>query len=162
MKTRCPCCGATTSLDALVAGDDARDALRALMGIGGDLARGAVVYAGMHRPGKSELSWERLAKILGELLEAMQAGEITRNGQRYPAPQAAWLWAFAEMRKRRDAGSLTLPLKGHGYLYEVLSRWEAQDATTTVMAPATAPVVSGGKPASKTLSGIAALEGLKR
>ena len=81
---------------------------------------------------------------------------------RYPAPQAAWLWAFAEMRKRRDAGSLTLPLKGHGYLYEVLSRWEAQDATTTVMAPATAPVVSGGKPASKTLSGIAALEGLKR
>ena len=92
----------------------------------------------------------------------MQAGEITRNGQRYPAPQAAWLWAFAEMRKRRDADSLTLPLKGHGYLYEVLSRWEAQDATTTVMAPATAPVVSGGKPASKTLSGIAALEGLKR
>ena len=162
MKTRCPCCGATMSLDALLAHDDARDVLRALVALGGELGKGAVLYAGMHRPGKSELSWGRLAKILGELLEAMQAGEITRNGQRYPAPQAAWLWAFAEMRKRRDAGSLTLPLNGHGYLYEVLSRWEAQDATTTVMAPATAPVVSGGKPASKTLSGIAALEGLKR
>ena len=162
MKTRCPCCGATTSLDALVANDEARDALLALMGIGGDLAKGAVIYAGMHRPSKSELSWGRLAKILGELLGAMQAGEIERNGQRYPAPQAAWLWAFAEMRKRRDEGSLQLPLKGHGYLYEVLTRWDGQGATTTVMPAASAPMMATGKAASKTLNGIAALEGLKR
>jgi hypothetical protein len=91
----------------------------------------------------------------------MQAGEIERNGQRYPAPQAAWLWAFAEMRKRRDAGSLQLPLKGHGYLYEVLTRWDGQGATT-VMPAASAPMMATGKAASKTLNGIAALEGLKR
>lgn len=56
MKTRCPCCGATMSLDALLAHDDARDALRALVALGGELGKGAVIYAGMHRPGKSELS----------------------------------------------------------------------------------------------------------
>ena len=161
MKTRCPCCGATMSLDALLAHDDARDALRALVALGGELGKGAVIYAGMHRPGKSELSWGRLGKILGELAEAM-AGEIERNGQRYPAPQAAWLWAFAEMRKRRDAGSLVLPLKGHGYLYEVLSRWDGQGATATVMPAAATPMTAAGKSASKTLSGVAALEGLKR
>lgn len=104
----------------------------------------------------------RLSKILGELAEAMAAGEIERNGQRYPAPQAAWLWAFAEMRKRRDAGSLVLPLKGHGYLYEVLSRWDGQGATATVMPAAATPMTAAGKSASKTLSGVAALEGLKR
>lgn len=162
MKTRCPCCGATMSLDALLAHDDARDALRALVALGGDLAKGAVIYAGMHRPGKSELSWGRLAKILGEITETVAAGEIERNGQRYPAPQAAWLWAFAEMRKRRDAGSLVLPLKGHGYLYEVLSRWDGQGATATVMPAAATPMTAAGKSASKTLSGVAALEGLKR
>ncbi|WP_314258569.1 hypothetical protein [Cardiobacterium hominis] len=162
MKTRCPCCGATTSLDALLAHDDARDALRALVALGGELGKGAVIYAGMHRPGKSELSWGRLSKILNELAEAMAAGEIERNGQRYPAPQAAWLWAFAEMRKRRDAGSLVLPLKGHGYLYEVLSRWDGQGATATVMPAATSQVMATGKVASKTLGGVAALEGMKR
>ena len=49
MKTRCPCCGATMSLDALLAHDDARDALRALVALGGELGKGAVIYAGMHR-----------------------------------------------------------------------------------------------------------------
>ena len=33
MKIRCPSCGATTSLDALIAHDDAREALKLLVNV---------------------------------------------------------------------------------------------------------------------------------
>ena len=51
MKTRCPCCGAENSLDALLAHDEARDAMLALMQAGGETARLAVQYVALFRSG---------------------------------------------------------------------------------------------------------------
>ena len=62
MKTRCPCCGAENSLDALIGNDDARDAVLAVIAIGGELPKLAVQYIGLFRPAKTSLTWARTAR----------------------------------------------------------------------------------------------------
>lgn len=106
MKTRCPNCGATLSLDAIVAHEGARDALYAAFMLGGELGAAAVSYLGLFRPEKRELSLDRVAKLLNEILPDVQAQRITRNGTVYDAPIDAWVWAMREAVKARDAGRL--------------------------------------------------------
>lgn len=94
MKTRCPCCGANASLEVLITHDEARSLMVALAGISDELAKAVLRYLGLFRPGERDLSWARAAKLLGELVPLIQAGEITRKRQSYPAPREAWIWAF--------------------------------------------------------------------
>lgn len=156
MKTRCPCCGTTLSLDALVAHDGARDALIAAFRMGGALGGALVRYLALHRPETRELSMDRVAKLLTELLPDVQAQRITRAGQVFDAPADAWIWAIDQALAARDAGRLKTPLKGHGYLYEVLSNY--RPTAPDVLAAAT-PAQLGRT--SSTLSGLAALEAMK-
>ena len=51
-----------------------------------------------------------------------------RDSHSYPAPKAAWIWAINTMLERRDQGKLQLPLKNHGYLYEVISSFKPENA----------------------------------
>ena len=55
----------------------------------------------------------------------------------------------------RDAGRLTLPLKSHGWLYEVISNWRPQAGQVVATGE---PRQALAKTPSKTLSAIAALE----
>ncbi|RRD90088.1 hypothetical protein [Conchiformibius steedae] len=157
MKTRCPCCGAENSLDALLAHDDAREVV-VLTAQLGELAKPALQYLGLFRPAKGSLSFGRTAKLLGELATDIQAGEITRNRVIYPAPPEAWRYAFATALAARH--TLKLPLKTHGWLYEVLAGWQPADTTAVRAATphqSTTPAVS-----SKTLSAAVNLEKFKR
>lgn len=156
MKTRCPCCGTTLSLDALVAHEGARDALIAAFRMGGALGGALVRYLALHRPETRELSMDRVAKLLSELLPDVQAQRITRAGQVFDAPADAWIWAIEQAIAARDAGRLKTPLKGHGYLYEVLSNYR-NPAPDVLAAPSAAQL---GR-TSSTLSGLAALEAMK-
>ena len=160
MKTRCPNCGATLSLDALIAHDDARTALRFLVQLGGDLAALTVRYLGLFRPTQTELTFARVAKLLGEILPDMQAQRIERKGAVYDAPPAAWLWAMQEVLVTRDSGKLTLPLKNHGYLYEVLTHY--RPAAVGVVAPVAAPADAAPATNSKTGAAVSALAGMLR
>lgn len=114
MRTRCPSCGATLSLDALVAHEGAREALAAAFKLSGTLGAALVRYVALHRPDSRELTMERVGKLLNEVLPDIQAGRITRNGQVFEAPQEAWVWAIEQGLAARDAGRLKTPLKGHG------------------------------------------------
>ena len=158
MKTRCPCCGAENSLDALIGNDDARDAVLAVIAIGGELPKLAVQYIGLFRPAKTSLTWARTAKLLGDLLPDIRRGAITRERVEYPAPAEAWLYGFRELLARRNSGSLKLPLKSHGYLYEVIAGWRGQGLQTTAQ-----PTPETETPNhSQTLSAVAQLQGLRR
>jgi hypothetical protein len=159
MKTRCPNCGATLSLDALIAHDDARAALRLLVQLGGDLAALTLRYLGLFRPAQTELTFARVAKLLGELLPDIQAQRIARKGVVYDAPPAAWLWALQEVIASRDSGKLTLPLKSHGYLYEVISNY--RPAAVSVVTPA-APADAAPAASSKTGAAVSALAEMLR
>lgn len=155
MRTRCPGCGATLSLDALIAHDGAREALTVAFKLSGQLGSALVRYLALFRPELRELTMDRVARLVGELLPDLQAQRISRNGQAHDAPLEAWVWAIEQALAARDAGRLTLPLKGHGWLYEVISNWRPQAGQ---MVPTGEPRQALGKTPSKTLSAIAALE----
>lgn len=154
MKTRCPACGAENSLDALIAGEEAREALWSLAQIGGPMTRGLAKYLGLFRPAKSGLSHARMATLMGELLPDIEAQRIQRDGKVHPAPPAAWTYGFAAVVAARDSGSLKTPLKSHGYLYQVIAAWRGQ-ADGLVDAPA-----HTGKQ-SQMVGGLKALEAAK-
>lgn len=121
MRTRCPCCGTTASLDVLVAHEDARAALTAVFGLSQSLGTAMVRYLSLHRPATRELTMARVATLVGELLPAIKAGSIPRKGRDWPVVPADWVQAIELTMQARDAGKLTLPLSSHGYLFEVLS-----------------------------------------
>ena len=159
MKTRCPCCGAENSLDALIGNDDARDAVLAVIAIGGELPKLAVQYIGLFRPAKTALTWARTAKLLNDILPDIRRGAITRERVEYPAPAEAWLYGFRELLARRNAGGLKLPLKSHGYLYEVIAGWQGQGLRPAAILANPQPNVPDG---SQTLGALAQLQGLRR
>jgi len=158
MKTRCPSCGATVSLDALIAHEGARDALMAAFKLSGPLGAALVRYLALFRPDTRELSMDRVGKLLAELVPDIQSGRITRNGQVFDAPPEAWILSMAQAVIARESGRLKTPLKSHGWLYEVISNYRPS-ATNLVDA---SPSPGSNKPASKTLTGLKALEEFKR
>ncbi|KQK67669.1 hypothetical protein AOX58_10885 [Acinetobacter baumannii] len=128
MRTRCPACGATNSLDALLGHGEASKAFVASLNLVGDLATPLVKYLGMFRSQNRELTFERTAKLIGEIAADINAQQINRGHNSYPAPKAAWIWEINTMLERRDQGKLQLPLKNHGYLYEVISSFKPENA----------------------------------
>ena len=118
MKTACPACGASFSLDALVSHDGARALVAELAALSGPLAGAVLRYLGLFRPQQRSLSWERAARLLAELVQMVTDARVERRGRVYPAPRESWIAAIEHMLDHRDR--LTLPLKSHGYLIEVL------------------------------------------
>lgn len=139
MRTRCPACGATNSLDALLGHGEASKAFVASLNLVGDLATPLVKYLGMFRSQNRELTFDRTAKLLGEIAPDVNAQQIKRGHHSYPAPKAAWIWAINTMLERRDQGKLQLPLKNHGYLYEVISSFKPENAPAPTERRAAAP-----------------------
>lgn len=118
MRTACPACGANYSLDALVSHDGARELVAELAAVSGPLAGAVLRYLGLFRPQQRSLSWDRAARLLAELAPMLQSARVERRGRVYAAPREAWIAAIEHMLDHRER--LTLPLKSHGYLIEVL------------------------------------------
>lgn len=76
-------------------------------------------YIGLFKPAKQALKMSALVRLLDELIVDIKAGQITRGGTSYPAPQDYWRSAIETMLSGRD--KLSLPLKSHGYLYEIIA-----------------------------------------
>lgn len=143
MNCRCPNCGAVNSLDSLLANDDVRHMVQALADIGGELPKALLRYCGLFRPAQSQLTFARTAKLLGELLPDIRAQRIERNKQVFDAPPEAWVWGIGQMLDARDAQRLETPLKSHGYLYEVISKYRPGNTVLPASAgSALAPVAA--------------------
>lgn len=157
MRTRCPNCGTTLSLDALIAHDGARDALGVAFKLSGQLGSALIRYVGLFRPETRELTMDRVGKILNELLPDLQAQRIERNGAVFNAPAACWVWAVEQAVAARDAGRLVTPLKGHGWLYQVMTQWQGE--TTAVLVPeSSSPKQAMAVRPSQTTAALAALQ----
>lgn len=125
MRSRCPCCGTTASLDVLVTHEDARAALAAAFQVSMPLGSALVRYLALFRPATRELTMARVATLTHELLPSLQAGAIARKGRDWAVSADDWVQAIDLTLQARDAGKLTLPFTGHGYLFEVL--WSLAD-----------------------------------
>jgi len=119
MKTTCPACGAVASLDVLLGNEGAREAVMTALAIPAPLGKLLVQYLGLFRPAQRQLSFDRVASLLRELLPMIAEAKIERGGRIWSAPQDYWAMALTEMLAKRDA--LTLPLKGHGYLLTIIA-----------------------------------------
>jgi hypothetical protein len=118
MKISCPGCGAVFSMDALLGSEAARDAVLAALILPAPLGGQMIRYIALFRPAKRQLSMDRVAKLLNELLPMIEQGKIERNGRTWSAPQDYWKMAIEDMLTKRDM--LTLPLLSHGYLLAII------------------------------------------
>ena len=161
MICRCPNCGAANSLDSLVSDAEAAEVLKMLLELDADIGKAAIRYIGLFRPGKSQLSWGRTAKLLNELLPMIKAQEAARDGVCFPAPAEAWIHGFNETVNARDQGRLKTPLKSHGYLYEILAGWVGQPSAGNQTNQPNRRAALPANP-SQTLTAAASLQGLKK
>lgn len=127
MKCRCQNCGAVASLDLLISNGEARDALIAITMMSDELTKTAIKYIGMFRPASKDLSWSRVAKLLNEILPMITSETVTRGGVTKKATREMWLAGMKECIAVRDAGGLSLPLKTHGYLLEIVSNMQYKE-----------------------------------
>ena len=118
MKLSCPACGSLSSLDALLGNEGAREAVMAALAMPAPLGKLCVQYLGLFRPAQRQLSFDRVANLLNELLPMIAAARIERNGRSHSAPLEYWQMAMTDMLAKRD--KLTLPLKNHGYLFSII------------------------------------------
>ncbi len=119
MRLTCPACGALSSLDVLIGHAGAREAVLAALKLPAPLGDLLIQYVALFRPAQRQLSFDKLARLLGELQPLIEAGQIERGGRIWAAPHAAWRAALDDMIAKRD--KLTLPLKSHGYLLEIIA-----------------------------------------
>lgn len=154
MRVRCPVCGTSLSLDALLAHEGARDAVLAAFAVSGPLGSALLQYLGLFRPEVRDLTLDRVAKLLRELLPDLQAGRIEHDGRVYEAPPAAWIWAIEQAMQARAAERLRLPLRSHNWLYTVITTWRPAESCQLV----TAVPRSNSAVTSRTAGAIAALE----
>lgn len=133
MKLRCPCCHASSSLEAYTADDAGRELLVLLAGTG-PLFRPLVAYLGLFRPASRDLSHERALRLAKEVLA------LTSQGANVAPLQQALTETVEAMRQKRDGGQIK-PLSNHNYLKKVFESVRAEPACMTeyVTKEATAP-----------------------
>ena len=126
LTNTCTVCGAEESLDALIHRmiDDEQvrrliaDIMTTSLPLGGLVLR----YLRLHKPAKQKLRMDKVAKILCELLGDMQRNCIERKGREWHIDKDGWKLALEAVFAAELKGSLTLPLDGNAYLYEVIMR----------------------------------------
>jgi hypothetical protein len=122
----CPVCGAEESLDVIIAAciedDTSRrliaDVLTASLPLGGLVLR----YLRLHKPPKQKLRLGAVQKVLAELVPDVRRAAITRKGRDWAASTETWKLAFDAVFEAAEKGTLTPPLEGNAYLYEVIVR----------------------------------------
>lgn len=119
MNITCPACNAEYSLDVLIAHEGARDAVMAALKLPAPLGGLLLRYLSLFRTAKTKnLSWDKVARVLGDLVEPVAKAEILFDGRTWPAPLPYWHQALEYVVNNT---SLKPPLSNHNYLYKVIA-----------------------------------------
>lgn len=119
MKLSCPSCGFVSDVEGFLSDAQWREALACAFKLPAPLGDRLVRYIRLFSPPKRGLSPDRAAKLLRELLQPIAEAAVERQGRKWSAPLDYWGMALDDMLERRD--KLTLPLKSHGYLFEIVA-----------------------------------------
>lgn len=119
MRGVCPECGCTGDLIVFIPDGEARQAIAAALKVMPELEPLVLRYLGMFRPMQRGITMTRTVALLQQLATDMKRGQIERKGRLWVAPLGHWRAALEQITENRD--SLQLPLKSHGYLYEILT-----------------------------------------
>jgi hypothetical protein len=117
----CPVCGAELSLDHLFVEADNRAAVAQLVAVAMPIGARLLQYTRLFTPPKTTLTQRKQVRLLLQLLPDLKRQAITHRGRDWAVPLATWAQGIDQMLTARDAGKLDLPMKGHGYLYAILT-----------------------------------------
>ena len=117
----CPVCGTELDLAVLFAHEGDQRALARLAAVSIPLGGRVLQYLGLFTPPKQRLTAAKKIKLILQLLPDLERGAISWKGRDWAAPREAWAMAIDQMLAARDAQRLELPMKGHGYLYAILT-----------------------------------------
>ena len=117
----CPVCGAEFDLAVLFKSEESRKTFERLTASCSPLRDRLAQYAALAKPPKHKLDTDKVLRIIATLLPDIERGAITWKGREWAAPLSAWAQAIDQMLDRRNAGTLELPMKGHGYLFAILA-----------------------------------------
>lgn len=118
----CPSCGERAPLAAYLVDAEARRALAGLCQTLADypeVVRRLPGYLGLHSRRGRSASWGKIARLIDELGALINAGTVTRASVRRPCPPALWAQAMDAAEDAARAGTLEIPLAGHGWLAQV-------------------------------------------
>ena len=118
-KAMCPSCGCFGSPEIFLAEPTKYRAIARALNMPPPLAELLQRYIALFRPPKRANTMDRVERLLAELLEPIETGRVQRKGRSWPAPVAVWQAALEEVIQQADR--LSLPLKSHGYLLEVVA-----------------------------------------
>lgn len=126
LTNTCASCGAEESLDALllrmIDDDQVRRLIADVITLSIPLGGLVVRYLRLHKPAKQKLRMDKVGKLLGELVPDILRTSIERKGRTWVIGTEGWKLALEAVFAAQTKGTLTLPLEGNGYLYEVLMR----------------------------------------
>ena len=126
----CPVCGTELDLAVLFSHEHDQRALARLAAVSIPLGGRVLQYLALFTPPKQRLTAAKKIKLILQLLPDLERGAISWKGRDWAAPREAWAMAIDQMLAARDAQRLELPMKGHGYLYAILTgmadRFEGQ------------------------------------
>ena len=142
----CPACGAGWPAEVGLQDAEARRALAAAITIWpAPLKPHVLTYLGLHAPSQKRISWPKLTRLIVELTDLVQSGQVTRSRETRVAPLAAWGDGLAEVMSMRDAGRLDLPLDGHALLCEIV--WRQASRQQAAREASTRPLHASHRPA---------------
>ena len=124
MKLVCPSCGAQASAEAWRNDAIIRNMMRDLSSLPPPVQKGLFGYLSLFRPPRRGLAWKKAARLMRELGALVAAGHIEVQGRvARPCPPGIWAMGMGQMEERK--GGLSLPLKNHNYLRQVV--WQLAD-----------------------------------
>lgn len=118
MKGVCPGCGLSADLIAFSAEVAARGAIAAALKLPNQLGHRMLLYLQLFAPAERSITLAKTERLFSELLQCVGEARVTRKGRTWAAPLPLWEQGIDEMLAKRHI--LTLPLKSHGYLYEIV------------------------------------------
>lgn len=116
---RCSSCGGRTPVELAVEHEGASRVVTRCMSSLGPVGVAMMGYMALHRPAQRFLTWEKVERLLVELLDVYDAGILERDHLQHPLTDELWVAAIGAVRDA--APKLKLPLDGHNYLFAILA-----------------------------------------
>lgn len=120
LSLTCPSCGCHGDAEAFLADGDGKRLAALFAELPPPLARAALAYLRLFKPAKQSLRLPRACRIVGDLVEMVQSGSVSRDERTHahlPAPAPLWTAGIEQMLAAPPAG---LPLQNHRYLRAVV------------------------------------------
>lgn len=118
----CPVCSAKAPLESYIQDAEARRAWALISKRLADhpaVLRRVPTYISHHAPLGRAASWGKAARLLEELADLITAPTVIWERESRPCTPELWALAMDEAVQARDAGTLAIPLDGHGWLRKV-------------------------------------------